>query len=166
MAVELWRPLRLRAGLGVVVHDGSHSYVERFHKLAGVVRMGPGVKEDELSCVGPDDLAAALHFGQALRFRIVRDDQFAAGRMIGAEEQASQRVGVNVALEAHAGAALDVQYYSVALVSRRADAFAADLGGEFEELVPVGLVQPGNMLADLMGVHTAPVDVPDLAAFA
>ena len=66
------------------------------------------------------------------------EDKLAATRrMVGAEEQASQRVGINVAFEPHSGSPLDVQHDAVAIVTGRPHAFRAGLLGQSEKSPPV-----------------------------
>ena len=68
-------------------------------------------------------------------------DQFAARAtiMVGAEEQAGERVGINVALETHPRPPQHVQDGSVSLIMRRGDRAANGALGKFAE---PGTVQP------------------------
>ena len=86
---------------------------------------------------------------------VVRENEFAAGsgRVVGAEEQTGQRVGVDVALESHRGAALDVQDDAVPVVAGRRDRLVAGhLPGQVEEEAPVEPVQPGEVVPEVTGV--------------
>jgi hypothetical protein len=77
--------------------------------------------------------------------RVVREDQLAtrSGQVISAEQQAGQRVGVDVTLEAHLVPALHVEHDAVPLVASGHDRFGASLLRQFEKMLPVEPVQPG-----------------------
>ena len=85
------------------------------------------------------------------------EDEFAAraGQVIGAEEQASQRVRVNVAFEAHPGSALYVQHEAISIIKGRHDAFRASFPGQLEEAASVEPVEPGQAVAHLVSVNPA-----------
>ena len=75
--------------------------------------------------VRPDHRTVSLDRLDVGRVRVVREDKLAAcpGQVIGAEQQAGQRVGVDVALEPHLGPALDVEHDAVAVVAGGHDGF-------------------------------------------
>jgi len=85
----------------------------------------------------------------------MREDDLAARSrpVIGAEEQPGQRIGVDVALKPHCGAALDVQDDAVPVVEGRGDGFTAYRPGQVEEIVVVELVQPGQGPPEVAGVY-------------
>ena len=100
------------------------------------------------------------------RRRVVPEDELApARRVIGEEEQAGQRIRVDVAFKPHRGAALDVQDDAVPVVEGRLDGFTAGSAGQLEEVVPVQLVQPGQALLHLAGMHPAAGDMRDVRRF-
>src|SRR6516162_9909086 len=90
--VQLLRPRRFGAGLGVEVHDGDDSRVGRLFQGAGVMRVLPGVEEYQVARIRADEGTVPLYRGHIVRVRVVRDGQFAADRVICAEEQAGQWV--------------------------------------------------------------------------
>jgi hypothetical protein len=90
----------------------------------------------------------------------VCEDKFSAHRVIGAEEQAGKRVGVDVTLEPHGWPALYVEYDTIAVVVSRHHALRASLAREFKKRAVVELVQPGEASTYLIGVDATAVDVP------
>lgn len=109
-----------------------------------------------------DNRAVLLNRGDVRRVRAVRENEFTASGVIRAEEHACQRIGVDVALEAHRRTALNVQHDAVTVVLGRHDRPAAGFTGHLEDLFPVGPVQPWQALAHLGGVYPAARDPPDL----
>ena len=89
------------------------------------MRVLPAVEEDQMAGVRPDYRAVPLYRIDVSGTRIVREDELAAfpGQVIGTEQQACQRVGINVALEPHLGSALDVEHDAVAVVAGGHDGF-------------------------------------------
>ena len=87
------------------------------------MRVPPGVEEDQVPGMGADDRAVLLDRGDVRRVRVVRENELAAAGVISAEENACQRVGVDVALEPHLGPALDVEHDAVAVVAGGHDGF-------------------------------------------
>ena len=65
------------------------------------MRVPPGVEEDQVPGMRADDRAVLLDRGDVRRVRVMRENELAAAGVIRAEEDACQRVGVDVALEAH-----------------------------------------------------------------
>lgn len=113
----------------------------------------------------PDHRAVAFHRDRARRCRVMRDDQFTAGLMVGAEQQPGQRIGVDMALEPHGWPALHVEHDAVPVVSCGDDRLGADLVGQLEKLALIGLVQPGQQQPHLVGVHPAARDMPHVFGF-
>ena len=64
-----------------------------------VVRMVPGVKEDQVPRLRANNRTVVLYGTDAGSVRIMRENQLAARRMIRAEEHAGQRVGVDMTFE-------------------------------------------------------------------
>ena len=89
------------------------------------MRVFASVKVDQMPCLRPDDRAVPLNRGDVRRMAVMRDHQFPACWVIGAEEQTGQRVGVDMALKPHAGALLHVEYDAVAFVARGSDTLPA-----------------------------------------
>ena len=73
-----------------------------------------------------------LDLGDARRRRVVREDEFAAARVIGAEEQAGKWIRVDVALESHPRAALDIEHQPVTVVLAAVTGSVARLVGVLE----------------------------------
>ena len=119
------------------------------------------VEVDQVTGIGPDNRAVAVDSLYTGRRSIVRDYQFPAHRVIGAEEQAGQRVGVDVTLEPHGRAVLYVEYDPIAVVASRHHALRASLAGQFKKRAVVELIQPGEASAHLIGVDATAMDVPD-----
>lgn len=96
------------------------------------------------------------------------EDELAAraGQVIGAKEQAGQRVRVNVAFEAHAGSALDVQHEAIPIVKGRHYAFRACFSGQLEEAASVAPVEPGQAEPHLVSVNPAARDAHHMICFA
>ena len=94
---------------------------------------------------------------------MVREDKLATcpGQVIGTEQQAGQRVGINVALEPHLGSPLNVEYDAVPIIARARghDRFGTGVLGELEEVTPVEPVQPGQVSPHVGSVHPAAEDV-------
>ena len=82
------------------------------------MRVQPGVEENEVPYVRPDDRTVSLNRGDTRRICIMPENEFAAAQMIGAEKQAGQRIRVDVTFESHCRPALDVKYDAVAIVVR------------------------------------------------
>jgi hypothetical protein len=122
------------------------------------MRIPAGVEEDQVTSPGRDDRAVPLHRRDSLGCGVIPHDQLAAGLMACEEQQTGQRVGVNVALEPHPGAALHVEHYSVAFVVRGNHVLSAGQTGQREEFGAVRRVQPRQVIAHRVGVHPAPVD--------
>jgi hypothetical protein len=81
------------------------------------VRVPRDVEQGEVTRVRPDDRAVLVDFGDAVRAHVVADDKLAADVVTREKEQASQRIGVNVALESHVRPALDVDDDPVSIVT-------------------------------------------------
>lgn len=126
------------------------------------MRVPPGVEEDQVPGMRADDRAVLLDRGDVRRVRVVRENELAAAGVIRAEEDACQRVGVDVALEAHRRPALDVQHDAVAVVLGRRNRLGAGFAGHLEELFTIGPVEPGQPVAHLRGVYPAARDSLDL----
>jgi hypothetical protein len=109
------------------------------------MRVLPAVEEDQVAGLRPDHGAIPLYRVNVGGLRIVREDQLAArpGGVIGTEQQAGQRVGVNVALEPHLGSALNVEHDAVPVIAGCHDRFGAGVPGELKEALSVEPVQPG-----------------------
>jgi hypothetical protein len=105
----------------------------------------PAVEEDQVAGGRPDHRAVPLCRIDVGGRRIVREDKLAAcpRQVIGTEQQAGQRVGINVALEPHLGSALNVEHDAVPVIVSGHDRFGAGFLGELEEVLSVEPVQPG-----------------------
>ena len=68
--------------------------------------------------------------------------------------------------ESHLSSALNVQDDAVPFVGRGHDWFCADAGGQLEKVLPVELVEPGEVLAHLGRVYPAARDVLDVLCLA
>lgn len=79
---------RLGAGLGVVVHDGDNPHVVLRYQGPRVMRVPPGVEEDQVPGMRADDRAVLLNRGDVRRVRVVRENKLAAAGVIRAEEHA------------------------------------------------------------------------------
>ena len=80
------------------------------------------------------------------------------GRVIGAEQQPGQRVGIDMALEPHRGSALDVQHDAVPVVAGRRNRLVAGHSGPGRGRAPVEPVQPGQVVPEVTGVKPAAGD--------
>jgi hypothetical protein len=109
------------------------------------MRVLPAVEEDHVAGVRPDHGAVPLDRIDVRGRRIVREDKLAAcpSQVIGTEQQACQRVGINVALKPHLGSALNVEHDAVPVIASGHDRLGAGFLGEFEEVTSVKSVQPG-----------------------
>jgi hypothetical protein len=103
------------------------------------MRVLPAVEEDQMAGVRPDYRAVPLYRIDVGGRSVVREDKLAAcpGQVIGTEQQAGQRVGINVALEPHLGSALDVEHDAVSIIAGGHDAFGVGLLCQVEEMLPV-----------------------------
>jgi hypothetical protein len=119
--------------------------------------MLPSVEEDQVASLGPDDGAGPLDRAGAGRGPVVREDELASLSevMIGTEEQAGQRVGVDMTFEPHGRTALDVEDDAVPFVEGRHDRLGRRLPGQFQETAAVGLVQPGQASTEVGGIKPA-----------
>jgi hypothetical protein len=109
------------------------------------MRVLPAVEEDQVAGVRPDHGAVPLYRIDVGGRRSVREDELAAcpSQVIGTEQQAGQRVGINVALEPHLGSALNVEHDAVPVIASGHDRFSAGFLGELAEVLSVKPVQPG-----------------------
>src|SRR5580693_10812311 len=109
------------------------------------MRVLPAVEEDQMADVRPDYRAVPLYRIDVGGRSVVREDELAAcpGQIIGTEQQACQRVGINVALEPHLGSALNVEHDAVPVIASSHDRFGAGVPGELKEALSVEPVQPG-----------------------
>ena len=145
--------------LGVVVHHGYHAQVGLGHQGAGVVRAVTAVEEDQVARLRPDDRAVPVDRINVCRGRIMGDGHFAAaGRMVGTEEHAAQGVGVDVGLEAHGPAPLNVEDDAVPRIGRWRDRLWPGMIREVEKDAVVEALQPGDPATNLMGVDPATVN--------
>ena len=71
MTIQVRRPGRFRAGIGVEVHDRDDAHVSLGPQGARVVRVGLSVKEDQLARLRPDDGAVLFQRLDANRLGIV-----------------------------------------------------------------------------------------------
>jgi hypothetical protein len=126
------------------------------------MRVPPGVEEDQVPGMRADDRAVLLDRGDVRRVRVARENELAAAGVIRAEEHACQRIGVDVAFEAHRRTALNVEHDAVALVLGRRDRLVARCGGHVEKVLAIGPVEPGQPVAHLSGVYPAAGDPLDL----
>ena len=133
-----------------------------------VMRREPAVEEDQVPGLGADHRAGPVDVSPASRLPAMGNDQFAARAtiMVGAEEQAGERVGINVALETHPRPPQHVQDGSVSLVMRRGDRAANGALGKFAEPGTVQPAKPRKVAGQLAGVHPAPGDVPHVGRLA
>jgi len=60
-----------------------------------------------------------------------------------------------MALETHASSLLNIQDHAVPVVAGRHDRFCAGFLSQLKEVPPVGLIEPGQALADLVSVYPA-----------
>jgi hypothetical protein len=130
--------------------------------------MPPSVEEDQQAGLRADDRVVSFHRSDAVRIRIVREDEFPARalRVVGKEEKTRQRIRVDMAFEPHLGSALDVQDDAVPFVGRRPDGFGEGTRGQLEKALTVALIEPGKALPYLVRVYSATPNtryVPGLA---
>jgi hypothetical protein len=85
--------------------------------------------------------------------------------VIGKEEKARYRIGVDMTFESHLVPALNVQDHAISIIEGWLDGFRAGLDGQLEELAPVKLVQPGQMLLHLVRMHPATFDMRYILRF-
>ena len=132
------------------------------------MRVLPTVEEDQMAGVRPDHRAVPLHRIDVGGRRIVREDKLAAclGQVIGTEQQAGQRVGINVAFEPHLGSALNVEHDAVPVIASGHDMFGAGFLGELEKFFAVEPVQPGQVSPHVRSVYPAAEDVLHVLRFA
>ena len=71
-----------------------------------------------------------------------------------------------MALEAHPGAALHIEHDAVAVVARRSYLVLACFSGQFQEVAVVGLVEPGQAIAHLIGVDATAGDMLHVSCLA
>jgi hypothetical protein len=126
------------------------------------MRVPPGVEEDQVPGMRADDRAVLLDRGDVRRVRVVRENELAAAGVIRAEEHACQRIGIDVAFEAHRRTALNVEHDAVAVVLSRRDWLVARCCGHVEELFAIGTGEPGQLVVHLSGVYSAAGDPLDL----
>jgi hypothetical protein len=121
------------------------------------VRILAPVEEDHVARVRPDDRAILVDRVDVSGCRVVREHELATpGRVVGAEQQPGQRIGVDVTLEPHLGAALDVQHNAVPVVASRHNRLVADHHlGQVEEETSVEAVQPGEVVPEVASVESA-----------
>jgi hypothetical protein len=132
------------------------------------MRVVPTVEEDQVAGVRPDHGAVALYRSDVGGRRIVPEDNLAArpGQVIGTEQQAGQRVGINVALEPHLGSALNVEHDAVPIIAGGHDWFGVGVLGQLEEALSVEPVEPGQVSPHVGSVHSAAEDVLHVLRFA
>ena len=132
------------------------------------MRVAPSVEEDQQAGPRADDRAVPFHRGDAVRVRIVGEDEFPARalRVLGQEEKTGQRIRVNVTFEAHLGSALNVQHDPVPFVGRRHDGFGDGTLGQLKKALTVALVEPGKALPYLVRVYPATRDARDILCLA
>jgi hypothetical protein len=121
------------------------------------MRVPSAVEQDQMARVRPDYRATPLDRIDVGGVRVVREDQLAArpGQVIGTEQQACQRIGINMALEPHVGSVLDVEHDAVPVIMCRHYRFVPGLPRQVEELLPIEPVEPGQISPDIMSVHSA-----------
>ena len=112
-----------------------------------VVRVRLSVEEDQVARVRPDDRAVPF---DCLDVRCGPDHARRRARrpprrVIGAEEQPGQRIGVDVAFKPHRGSALNVQDDAVSVVDGRRDGLIAYRPGQVEETASVNLYNQGRV---------------------
>jgi hypothetical protein len=95
------------------------------------VRVLSAVEEDQVARLGPEDRAVTLHCIDVRRGRIVREYEFAAGsrQVFGAEEEACERIRIDMAFKPHRGPALNIQDDAIAVVKCGNDPFGRGLPG-------------------------------------
>jgi len=132
------------------------------------MRVLPAVEKDQMAGVRPDHRAVPLYRIDVGGRRIVREDNLAAcpGQLIGTEQQAGQRIGIDVALEPHLGSALNVKHDAVPVIASGTDRFGAGFLGELEEAPSVEPVQPRQASPHVRSVHPAAEDVLHVLRFA
>jgi hypothetical protein len=124
------------------------------------VRAVTAVEEDQVACLRTDDRAVPFDRVNVCCGRIMGDSHFAAaGRVVRTKEDAAHGVGVDVGLEAHGRAALNVEDDAVPRISSRHDSLRPGIIREFEKGAVVEALQPGDPATNLMGVHPATVNV-------
>jgi hypothetical protein len=105
--------------------------------------MVPGVEDDQVSCMGPDDCAIPFHRRDARCGRVVREDELTAFGVIRAEQHSGERVGIDVTLEAHRRPELNVEDNAIAVVLSRSDRLRARLTHQIQKVSAIGPVEPG-----------------------
>jgi hypothetical protein len=122
----------------------------------------PRIEEGKVSSMWPDEPARLFDGLTAFGARVTRDHQFAPCLVIAEEEKAGQGIRVDMTLESHGLPALNVEDNAVTIVDRSLDGLGPGLIREVEELVMIELVEPGELLPDLVGVYPATVDARDV----
>ena len=108
------------------------------------------VEVDQVPGMRPDNRAVLVDSSYVSRRLVMRDHQLTACRVIGAEQQAGQRVSVDMALKPHFGALLDVEDDAVAVVARGQDMLLGGLGCESEEFAAIRRIEPGQAVSHLV----------------
>ncbi len=128
------------------------------------MRVLPAVEEDEAPGARPEDRAVLLHRLDVRRGRVVREYEFAAGSrpVIGTEQEACERIRIDMAFKPHRGPALYVQDDAIAVIECGSDPFRVGLPGQFEKVPAVQPVEPGQALPYLASMHPAPRDTHHL----
>jgi hypothetical protein len=132
------------------------------------MRVLSAAEEDQVASVRPDHGAVPIYRIDVGGRRVVREDKLAAcpSQVIGTEQQAGQRVGINVALEPHPGSALNVEHDAVPVIASGHDRFGAGFLGELAEVLSVKPVQPGQVLPHIGSAHPAAHDMLHVLRFA
>ena len=132
------------------------------------MRVPPSVEEDQQAGPRADDRTVSFHRGDAVRVRIVGEDELPARalRVLGKEEKTGQRIRVNVAFEAHLGSALNVQDDPVPFVGRRHNGFGEGTRGQLKKALTIAQIEPGETVPYLVRVYPATRNVRDVLCLA
>jgi hypothetical protein len=131
------------------------------------VRVPPGVEEDQMPGVWPDNRAVPVHGFDGGSVRVVCDGYFAARAhwVVGEEQQSRQRVGIDMALKTHRRAMLHVEYNAVTIVVCGEGRLGTRFPSEFQELGAVELMEPWQSVLHLVRVHAAAFDERHICGF-
>jgi hypothetical protein len=121
--------------------------------------MPPGVEENQVPRVRPDNRTVPFYPGDVRRGRVMRHYQFSARLVLGTEEDASQRVRVDMTFKSHLRPPLDVEDNAIADVACGHDVLRARFTRQLEKLAAIGLVEPGKAKPHLIGVDAATGDM-------
>ena len=125
------------------------------------------LEKNQVADLGPDDRTLPFYRIDVSCSGVMPDNELttSARTMIGAEQEASHRIRIDVTFESHIGSPLNVQDYAISVIAGGHHAFGFYFPGQIQKVSPVQPIEPRQAFLDPVRVNPASWDMCHLYRF-